>query len=154
MTTAYIAIADVQAQINATGPDANNNYTVYGLTIAQATIQAHVDFANNYINAILGTDLLTSDPKYPIAKIACLDLACVRVLVVSSGGSLVGAYDYFLGDLRVTRAGPYAIALQRTIDGLKEDLVKQIVNLAPVIQTADATQADNVPTYRGGLAGP
>jgi hypothetical protein len=154
MTTAYIAIADVQAQLNASGPDANNNYTVYGLTIAQATIQAHVDFANNYINAILGTDLLTSDPKYPIAKIACLDLACVRVLVVSSGGSLVGAYDYFLGDLRVTRAGPYASALQRTIDGLKEDLVKQIVNLAPVIQTADATEAGNVPTYRGGLAGP
>ncbi len=149
-----ITAADVAAQLNASGPDANNNYTVYGLTIAQAAIQAHIDYANNYINAILGANLLSSDPKYPIAVIACLDLACLRALVVSSGGSLTGAYDYFLGDLRVTRAAPYASALQRTTDNLKADLVKQIVNLSTAVKTADASVAGNVPTYRGGLTSP
>jgi hypothetical protein len=49
---------------------------------------------------------------------AALDLACMRVLVVSSGGAMIGAFDYFLGDLRVSRAGPYAEAIERTIKGL------------------------------------
>lgn len=152
--TTYITVADIQAQLNASGPDANNNYTVYGLTIAAATFQAHTDYANNYINGLVGADLPTSDVRYLIAKGAAVNLACMRVLVVSSGGALAGAYDYFLGDLRVARAGPYASAIQRTIAGLREDLTKQIVNLAPVIKAAEATAAGEVPTYRGGLINP
>lgn len=154
MTTTYVTVADVQAQLNASGPDANNNYTVYGLTIAAATFQAHTDFANTWVNAILGADLASTDPKYPIAKLAALDIAVIRILVVSSGGALVGAYDYFLGDLRVSRAGPYASAVQRTIEGMKEDLIRQVVNLAPVVKAAEATAASEVPTYRGGLINP
>jgi uncharacterized protein YhjY with autotransporter beta-barrel domain len=154
VTTTYITATDVQAQLNASGPDANNNYTVYGLTIAAATFQAHTDFANTWINALLGADLDPTDSRYSVAKLAALDLAAMRVLVVSSGGAMAGAYDYFLGDLRVARAGPYAAAIQRTIDGLKEDLVRQLVNVAPAVKGAEANAAGEVPTYRGGLINP
>jgi hypothetical protein len=152
--TTYITVDDVQAQLNASGPDVNNNYTVYGLTIAVGTFQAHTDYANNYVNGIMGSDLSSSDPLYLIAKGAALNLACLRILVISSGGALVGAYDYFLGDLRVARSGPYAAAILRTIAGLKEDLIKQIVNLAPVVKAAEATATGEIPTYRGGLINP
>jgi uncharacterized protein YhjY with autotransporter beta-barrel domain len=154
VTTTYITVTDVQAQLNASGPDTNNNYTVYGLTIAQTTFQAHTDYANTWVNALLGTDLDPTDSRYSIAKLAALDLAAMRVLVVSSGGALVGAYDYFLGDLRVARSGPYAAAIQRTIQGLQEDLFRQIVNLAPAVKAAEAAAAEEVPTYRGGLMNP
>lgn len=149
-----IQLSDVVAHLNASGPDSNNNYTVYGLTIAEAAFQAHVDFANLYINNLLGAAITSADPRYGSAKQAALDLACMRALVISMGGSMTGAFDYFLGDLRVSRAGPYAMAIKNTIEGLKEDFVRQLVNVSTVVKSADARAAGEVPTYRGGLISP
>jgi hypothetical protein len=154
MTVAYVAVADVQAHLNATYDAVNHVYSVYGINIAESSFQAHVDHANTYINALLGADLGPSDPKYSIAKLAALDLACMHILVVSSGGALVGAFDYFLGDLRVARSGPYAEAIQRTIAGFKEDFVKQITNLTSSVIATEASAAGEVPTYKGGLVSP
>jgi hypothetical protein len=149
----YIESLDVATALNATF-DGVHTYTVYGLTILDATMQAHTDYANTYINGMLGRILATTDLLYPTAKLAALNVACLRVLVISSGGSLVGAFDYFLGDMRVIRHGPYAAALLRTIQGLKEDLVKMMTNLSTPVKTADASLGSQVPTYRGGLASP
>jgi len=44
----------LQAALNMTYDSVNKVYTVYGLTIAEASVQAHVDFANTYINALAG----------------------------------------------------------------------------------------------------
>jgi hypothetical protein len=154
MTVQYVTVQDVAAALNMTYDSVNKVYTVYGLTIAEASVQAHVDFANTYINALLGRDLTIDDPKYPVAKMAALDLACMRVLVVSSGGAMIGAFDYFLGDLRVSRAGPYAEAIERTIKGFQEDFVRQLVNLTTPVKAAEAAAAEEVPKYRGGLISP
>jgi hypothetical protein len=154
MTVQYVTASDVQAALNMTYDSVNKVYTVYGLTIAEASVQAHVDFANTYINALLGRDLTADDPKYPVARMAALNLACMRILVVSSGGAMIGAFDYFLGDLRVSRAGPYAEAIERTIKGFQEDFVRQLVNLTTPVKAAEATAAEEVPKYRGGLISP
>jgi len=154
MTVQYATLTDIQNALNATYDSANHTYTVYGLTIAEASFQGHLDFANTYINALLGRDLTTDDPKYPIAKMSVIDLTCIRILVVSSGGAMIGAFDYFLGDLRVARAGPYAEAIERTIKGFQEDFVRQMINLTTPVQAAEASAAGEVPTYRGGLVSP
>jgi len=154
MTVQYATLSDIQAALNAQYDSVNHVYTVYGLTISEASFQAHLDFANTYINALLGRDLATDDPKYPIAKMAVIDLACMRILVVSSGGAMIGAFDYFLGDLRVARAGPYAEAIERTIRGFQEDFVRQLVNLTTPVKAAEAVAAEEVPKYRGGLVSP
>jgi len=150
----YVSVSDVQAQLNMTYDAGNHVYTVYGLTITEASVNAHVDFANTYVNALLGRDLAVDDPKYNIAKLAALNLACMRILIVSSGGAMIGAFDYFLGDLRVARAGPYAEAIERTIRGLTEDLMRQIINLTLPVKAAEASAAEEVPTYRGDLMNP
>jgi hypothetical protein len=150
----YIQNADVAAQLNATYDAVNKVYSVYGLNIAESSLTAHVAFANNYINALLGTDLSASDPKYQGAWMATLDLACIRVLVVSMGGSLVGVFDYFLGDLRVARAGPYKEAITATLQGFKDDLSRQLVNLSTAVKVQDAQAAEDVPIYKGGLITP
>jgi hypothetical protein len=150
-----IAASDVQGALNATYDSVNHVYTVYGLQISDTTVAAHATFANNYLLSMLGlSSLPVSDARYPYAYMAALDIACIRVLVVASGGSLTGAYDYFLGDLRVTRAAPYGAALLRTITGFQADLSKQLVNFSTPIKTADATIGQNVPTYRGDVIGP
>jgi len=154
MAVQYATLTDIQNALNATYDNANHVYTVYGLTIAEASFQAHLDFANTYINALLGRDLTADDPKYPVAKMAVIDLACMRILVVSSGGAMIGAFDYFLGDLRVARAGPYAEAIERTIKGFQEDFVRQMVNLTTPVKAAEAAAAGEVPKYRGGLINP
>ncbi|MGB8780553.1 MAG: hypothetical protein WCD81_07890 [Candidatus Bathyarchaeia archaeon] len=152
MSVTFIQITDVQAQLNAAF-DGVHTYTVYGLTILDTTMQAHVDYANLYMNGLIA-NLSTSDSRYPLAKLAALNIACLRVLVISSGGSLVGAFDYFLGDMRVMRNAPYGAALLRTIAGLKDDLLKMMTNLSTPIMTADAAAGSQTPTYRGGLASP
>jgi hypothetical protein len=152
--TDYVSVSDVQAQLNMTYDAGNHVYTVYGLNITEASVNAHVDFANTYVNALLGRDLAVDDPKYNVAKLAALNLACMRVLIVSSGGAMIGAFDYFLGDLRVARAGPYAEAIERTIRGLTEDLMRQIINLTLPVKAAEASAAEEVPTYRGDLMNP
>jgi len=150
----YIENADMAAQLNATYDAVNKVYSVYGLNIAESSLSAHVAFANNYINALLGTDLSPSDPKYQRAWMATLDLACIRVLVVSMGGSVVGVFDYFLGDLRVARAGPYKEAITATLQGFKDDLSRQLVNLSTAVKVKTAQAAEDVPTYKGGLITP
>ncbi|MGD0159681.1 MAG: hypothetical protein ABSB89_05225 [Candidatus Bathyarchaeia archaeon] len=148
-----INVTDVQTQLNAAF-DGVGTYTVYGLTITLASVQAQVDYANQYITGMLSSAISSSDPRYVYARQAAIDLACIRTLVIASGGSLTGAYDYFLGDLRVTRAGPYANAIKNTIAGLQADLTKQLVNFSTPVMTADAAAAQQVPTYRGDVIGP
>ena len=53
----FTTLAEVQTHLNMTGPDANSNYTVYGLTIAAASCQGHVDHANKYLSSMV-PDLL------------------------------------------------------------------------------------------------
>lgn len=150
----YVGVGDVETHLNMTYDSETGNYTVYGLTLSETALQAHVNYANTYIIALNGCLLNSTDQRYPHAKIAALDLACLRALVISSGGSLVGAYDYFLGDLRVARTAPYAAALARTIQGLSDDLQKQLVNLTLPVIAAEASMKDDVPTYQGGLMNP
>jgi hypothetical protein len=151
---AYISVSDVQAALNATYDQGSQVYGVYGLNMAASSLQAHVTFANNYVNSILGSPLASTDPFYQTAWFVALDVACIRILVVSMGGSLVGAFDYFLGDLRVARAGPFKEAVTATLQGFKDDLSRQLVNLTPAAVVFDVSAKGDVPTYRGGLASP
>ena len=151
---AYVSVSDVQAALNATYDQNGQVYGVYGLNVAASSFQAHVAFANNYVNSILGSSLAETDPMYQTAWFVALDVACIRILVVSMGGSLVGVFDYFLGDLRVARAGPYKEAVTATLQGFKDDLSRQLVNLTPVAVIFEVAAKGDVPTYRGGLASP
>jgi hypothetical protein len=150
-----IAASDVQAALNATYDAVNHVYNVYGLKIADTTLAAYVTFANNYILSILGVpSLATTDPKYSVAYNCALDIACIRVLVVSMGGSLVGVFDYFLGDLRVARAGPYKEAITATLQGFKEDLARHMLNLSTVAAVFTPSLAGEVDTSQGPLLSP
>jgi hypothetical protein len=153
-TMSYITVTEVAAQLNATLDQTSQTYGVYGLNISVASFTAHVDFANNYIGAILSETVGQTSPKYQTAYMAALDVACIRILVISMGGSLVGAYDYSLGDLRVDRAGPYKEAITATLQGFKDDLSRQLVNLTPIAVSFDVRSRGEVPQYRGGLASP
>jgi len=64
MTVQYVTVNDIQSHLNASFDSSGLSYTVFGLPVAQASFQAHVDFANLYANSIVGQDLLVTDPRY------------------------------------------------------------------------------------------
>jgi hypothetical protein len=102
MSTTFVSISEVASHLNASGLDASGNYTVFGLAVFQASFQAHVDYANLYVNSVVGLALSEDDERFNWAKTVALNLACLRVLVAASGGMLLGAFDYRLGDLFIT----------------------------------------------------
>jgi len=149
-----VSYTDIQSQLNASYDPASLTYTVFGLPVSQASFLAHVDFANLYVNSIVGQDLQTTDPRYNWAKMAALNLASLRILVAASGGMLLGAFDYRLGDLFITNATIGRVAFQNAAQGFKDDLVRMLMNFATPVIAAEASAKDEVPTYRGGLVNP
>jgi hypothetical protein len=113
-----------------------------------------VDYANLYVNSIVGIDLIASDPRYGWAKVAAINLASLRVLVAASGGMLLGAFDYRLGDLYITKASIGRLAFDGAVKGFQDELSRALMNFATPVKAAEATAKDEVPTYRGGLINP
>lgn len=150
----YVSVGDVQAQLNASFDSGTQVYTVFGLSVSLASFQAHADFANLYINSIVGADLASDDPRYSWAKMAALNLAALRVLVAASGGLLLGAFDYRLGDLYITKASISRLAFESATQGFRNDLLRVLVNFSTPCKAAEASSAEEVPTYRGGLVSP
>ena len=154
MTVQYVSYSDIQSHLNASFDSATLTYTVFGLPVSQASFQAHVDFANLYVNAIVSMDLETSDPRYNWAKMAALNLASLHILVAASGGMLLGAFDYRLGDLYITKASIGRLAFEGAVQGFQNDLLRVLVNFALPVKAAEASAKDEVPTYRGALINP
>ena len=150
----FTTLGEVITHLNIIGPDSNDNFTVFGLTVSADTVQAHVDHANKYIFSLVPSLSQVTDPRWPNAELAALDLACLGVLVASVGGAMVGAYDYFLGDMRVARAGPYASAIKTAIAGYRESAIRSLQNVTTVVVAAEAEAARQVPRYEGGLVSP
>lgn len=149
-----ISYLDIQNELNASFDSSSLTFTVFGLSLPQATFNAHVDYANLYVNAIVGQNLANTDPRYNWAKIAAIDLASLRILVAASGGMLLGAFDYRLGDLFITKANIGKFAFQNAVEGFKEGLVRALLNFSTAVMTANVQAAGEVPTYRGSLISP
>lgn len=151
----FATLQDVVSHLNVQGPDSNGNYTVFGLTISSACIQNQIDHANKYVSSLAPSlQSGTSNPRLLSAELAATDLACMEILVVSVGGTLVGAYDYFLGDMHVARSGPYASAIKSAIAGYRQSFVSELQNVTVVARSAEAASARQVPRYPGGLVSP
>jgi hypothetical protein len=150
----YVTVSEVQAALNASHDESGETYTVFGLLVMGFSFDAHVDFANLYVYAIVGSLLEMTDQRYNWAKMAALDLACLRILVAASGGMLVGAFDYHLGDLGAGKSSIGRLAFENAIQGFREDLLRVLMNFAKPVVAAEASAKEDVPTYRGGLINP
>lgn len=147
----YIAASDVQSHLNASYDSGSQTYTVFGLPVSQSSFQSHVDHANRYISSIIGSALAVTDQRYNWANLAALDLACLGVLVAASGGMLLGAFDYRLGDLYITKASVSRLAFQSAAQGFHDDLVRILANFSRPVISGEASMKDDVPEYQGGL---
>lgn len=146
-TQIFITASEVANHLNAAGADSSGNYVVFGLAVSQTCFQAHVDYANLYIYSLTGQELPLEDPRFNWAKMAALDLACLRVLVAASGGLLLGAFDYRLGDLFITKSSACRLAFETSVQGFRDEMLRVMVNLTSPVQCVNSTR--HVPHYRG-----
>ncbi len=93
--------------------------------------------------------MTSTDPRYPFAQLAALDLACMAVLVAASGGMLLGAADYKLGDLFVTKGTIGKFSFQSAVQSFQDSFTRNIVNLSSVAIGAEARLGHTVPHCRG-----
>ncbi len=89
------------------------------------------------------------DPRYPFAQLAALDLACMSVLVAASGGMLLGAADYKLGDLFVTKGTVGKFSFQNAVQSFQDSFNRNIANLSTGAVSAQVRLGNEVPHYRG-----
>jgi hypothetical protein len=83
------------------------------------------------------------------AQLAALDLACMSVLVAASGGMLLGAADYKLGDLFITKGTVGKFSFQSAVQSFQDSFTRNIVNLSTVAIGAEARLGHDVPRCRG-----
>jgi hypothetical protein len=110
-------------------------------------LQTQVDHANKYIASLVPslTGPGSIDPREPIAELAALDMACMGILVTASGGMLLGAADYKLGDLFVTKATVGKFEYQSTIESYRDSFTQNITNLSTVALGTKAVLGYMVP---------
>ena len=144
---AFTSLSEAVSHLNASGPDTNGNYTVYGLPISTGSLQTQVDHANKYIASLVPslTGPGSIDPREPSAELAALDMACIGILVTASGGMLLGAADYKLGDLFVTKATVGKFEYQSTIESYRDSFTQNITNLSTVALGTKAVLGCRVP---------
>ncbi len=128
---AFTSLNEVINHLNASGPDGDNNYIVFGLPIASASIQAQVNHANIYLNSIV-PGLTSTDLRYSSAQLAALAIACVGTLVTTSGGMLLGAFDYRLGDIFVTKGSIAKAAFISGITKFEKEAADNLANVSTV----------------------
>ena len=116
---AFTSLSEVVSHLNASGPDTSGNYSVFGLSVAATSIQTDVDHANKYLNSIV-PGLTSTDLRYSSAELAALAIACVGTLVTASGGMLLGAFDYRLGDIFVTKGSVAKAAFANAISSFSK----------------------------------
>jgi hypothetical protein len=146
-TQNFITASEVANHLNAASVDSSGNYVVFGLAVSQTAFQAQVDYANLYIYSLTGQVLPLDNPRFNWAKMAALNLACLRVLVAASGGLLLGAFDYRLGDLFITKSSASRLAFETAVQGFCDELLRIMVNLTSPAQCVISTR--HVPHYRG-----
>ena len=73
----------------------------------------------------------------------------MSVLVAASGGMLLGAADYKLGDLFVTKGTIGKFAFQSAVQSFQDSFTRNIVNLSTVAIGAQASLGHDVPRCRG-----
>ena len=93
--------------------------------------------------------MTSTDARYPFAQLAALDLACMAVLVAASGGMLLGAADYKLGDLFVTKGTIGKFSFQSAVQSFQDSFKRNIMNLSTVAIGAGARLGHEVPYCKG-----
>jgi len=99
--TQFITSLDIVTYLNGTQVD-ENTYKIFGIEISKSSLEAHASYANDYVTQYTGNIDQTSS-NWIYGKLAALNLAAMKVIVIISGGAFENAFNFRLGEFTVNR---------------------------------------------------
>jgi hypothetical protein len=128
--TDFVSVENVTDELNATGTydEAIDTYTVFGIQVATVTISAIVADVNGYVSDFSNVD--PASKQYSSGARAALALACMRVLVAASGGTVTDSDNYQVGDLSVAKSTVTVSAYVGAINAFRDAYHREIANFS------------------------
>jgi hypothetical protein len=111
-----------------------------GLDVAETFFDSQVEFADNSIIAYVRKVDTTSE-KFSMGKLAALNLAALRVLVIATGGFVAtsaGAVDYRIGDLGVSRESAVRLAIEFAVKSYESKYLEMLYKLTAGAENIDS----------------
>ena len=146
--TDFVSVENVTDELNATGTydEASDSYVVFGIQVAAVTISAIVANVNGYVSDFSNVD--PTSKQYNSGARAALALACMRVLIAASGGTITDANNYTVGDLSVTKASVTTNAYSGAVNAFHDAYEREIANFGSGGKTGKNTLASQLTRCR------
>jgi len=128
--TDFVSVENVTDELNATGTydEASDSYVVFGIQVAAVTVSVIVASVNGYVSDFSNVD--PTSKQYNSGARAALALACMRVLIAASGGTITDANNYTVGDLSVTKASVTTSAYTGATKAFHDAYEREISNFS------------------------
>jgi len=126
--TDFVTVENVTDELNATGTfdEASDTYVIFGIQVAAVTISAIVADVNGYVSDF--SNVNSTSKQYSSGARAALALACMRVLVAASGGTVTDADNYQVGDLSVAKSEVTVSAYVGAVNAFRDAFRREIAN--------------------------
>jgi len=128
--TDFTSAKNVTDELNATSTynEASDTYVVFGIQVAAVTISAIVADVNGSVSDCSNVD--PTSKQYSSGARAALALACMRVLVVASGGTVTDADNYQVGDLSVAKSTVTVSAFVGAVNAFRNAYRREIASFS------------------------
>jgi len=97
----FITVNDIVSYLNGAQVD-DNTYKIFGISISKSSLEDHASYANEYVSEYAG-EIDETSPNWIYAKLAALNLAAIKVLILITGGAFENAFNFRLGEFTVNR---------------------------------------------------
>ena len=97
--TPKVTTEDIRLSLNGVYSGSDSSYWFWGQSINSGSVLAQINLSNYWLYGVLGTSKMdaTDDRTYYHVRTCQLDYACMRVLLVLSGGVIVDGFSWNVG---------------------------------------------------------
>jgi len=114
--TRLINAVTILGTLGAVGPDANNNFSIFGMSINQNVVEAIVDQVYDYTTELIGEGQMASTEATIIRRIKGFisTYSAVKILTVLTGISITVHFNYTSGGLNIQKSAVSQMASMMT----------------------------------------
>lgn len=132
-----VTTEDLRLALNGTYSGSTGNYWFWGQSISSGSVLAQINIANYFMYGILGSSKMASGDEVILyhIKTAQLDYACMRLLVLLTGGVITDGFNWSAG---VSVQQPQLLETYRElINQFKESAQRHIQAVQPCALAED-----------------
>ena len=146
--TQFITSSDIIAYLNGIQVD-ENTYKIFGVEISKTSLEAHASYANDYVTQYTGNIDQTSS-NWIYGKLAALNLAAMKVIIIISGGAFENAFNFRLGEFTVNRDPQLRQLLANSLKIFQEEFKRALDRLTSSFILVSPDTSEWIGTWEEG----